>query len=80
MEAACKLLCTISKLLMRGACCAGIDADGLPPDLECHHLFVNSWENLDAPQARMLPCCLPPWHLSSGFGGIVCDSVVWVTF
>jgi len=30
---------------------AGIDADGLPPDLECHHLFVNSWEGLDAPQA-----------------------------
>ncbi len=30
---------------------AGIDAEGLPPDLECHHLFVNSWEDLDAPQA-----------------------------
>lgn len=28
----------------------GIDATGLPADLDCHHLFVNSWEDLDAPQ------------------------------
>jgi hypothetical protein len=24
----------------------GIDATGLPADLECHHLIVNSWSNL----------------------------------
>ncbi|MBU6229900.1 MAG: NAD(P)/FAD-dependent oxidoreductase [Cyanobacteria bacterium REEB459] len=29
----------------------GIDAQGLPPDLECHYLIVNSWESgVDAPQ------------------------------
>ena len=29
---------------------AGIDAEGLPPDLDCHHLVVNSWGDLEAPQ------------------------------
>jgi len=28
----------------------GIDATGLPSDLECHHLIVNDWNNLRAPQ------------------------------
>lgn len=28
----------------------GIDAEGLPSDLECHHLFVNSWDTIEAPQ------------------------------
>lgn len=28
----------------------GIDSSGLPEDLECHHLFVNSWNDLEAPQ------------------------------
>jgi len=28
----------------------GIDASNLPSDLECHHLVVNSWEDLEAPQ------------------------------
>ncbi|PNH09152.1 Prolycopene isomerase, chloroplastic, partial [Tetrabaena socialis] len=28
----------------------GIDAAGLPPDLECHHLVVNDWQRLTAPQ------------------------------
>lgn len=28
----------------------GIDADGLPDDLECHHLVVNDWNDLEAPQ------------------------------
>jgi phytoene dehydrogenase-like protein len=28
----------------------GIDATGLPEDLECHHLFVNNWANLAAEQ------------------------------
>ena len=29
----------------------GIDATGLPPDLECHYLIVNDWERgVDAPQ------------------------------
>lgn len=78
MEKDCKLLCSVEGFMRRCACCAGIDADGLPPDLQCHHLFVNSWENLDAPQARMLPCCPPLWHLCSGSGCIVCNSVVWV--
>ena len=29
---------------------AGIDASGLPSDLECHHLVVNQWQDLEAPQ------------------------------
>lgn len=29
---------------------AGIDAAGLPEDLDIHHLIVNSWEDLEAPQ------------------------------
>ena len=29
---------------------AGIDARGLPEDLDIHHLIVNSWEDLEAPQ------------------------------
>lgn len=28
----------------------GIDASGLPEDLDCHHLFVNSWKDIEAPQ------------------------------
>ena len=28
----------------------GIDATGLPPDLQIHHLIVNSWKDLEAPQ------------------------------
>jgi hypothetical protein len=28
----------------------GIDATGLPEDLDCHHLFVKSWDDLEAPQ------------------------------
>ena len=36
---------------LAGSCaCAGIDAEGLPPDLDCHHLVVNSWDDLEAPQ------------------------------
>lgn len=27
----------------------GIDATGLPSDLDCHHLVVNDWSNLEAP-------------------------------
>jgi phytoene dehydrogenase-like protein len=27
----------------------GIDATGLSPDLDCHHLVVNDWSNLEAP-------------------------------
>ena len=29
---------------------SGIDASGLPKDLDIHHLIVNSWEDLEAPQ------------------------------
>ena len=29
---------------------AGINAEGLPADLDCHHLIVNSWDDLEAPQ------------------------------
>ena len=32
------------------SCAAGIDAEGLPEDLDIHHLVVNSWEDLEAPQ------------------------------
>jgi phytoene dehydrogenase-like protein len=28
----------------------GIDTAGLPEDLECHHLFINDWKDLEAPQ------------------------------
>lgn len=28
----------------------GIDATGLPDDLECHHLIVNDWEDIEAEQ------------------------------
>ena len=28
----------------------GIDATGLPADLECHHTVVNSWDAIDSPQ------------------------------
>jgi phytoene dehydrogenase-like protein len=28
----------------------GIDATDLPEDLQIHHLFVNNWENIEAPQ------------------------------
>ncbi|PRW44291.1 ABC transporter A family member 7-like isoform B [Chlorella sorokiniana] len=28
----------------------GIDATGLPPDLECHYLLPNQWGNFEAPQ------------------------------
>jgi phytoene dehydrogenase-like protein len=27
----------------------GIDATGLSPDLDCHHLVVNDWSDLEAP-------------------------------
>ena len=29
---------------------AGIDAKGLDPNLDCHHLVVNDWEDLEASQ------------------------------
>ena len=29
---------------------AGIDAEALPEDLDIHHLIVNSWADLEAPQ------------------------------
>ena len=29
---------------------AGIDAEGLPKDLDAHHLIVNSWQGLEDPQ------------------------------
>lgn len=28
----------------------GIDAAGLPDDLQCHHLFVQDWADIEAPQ------------------------------
>lgn len=28
----------------------GIDATGLPADLDCHHLVCNQWEDIEAPQ------------------------------
>jgi phytoene dehydrogenase-like protein len=27
----------------------GIDATGLSPDLDCHHLVVNDWSSLEEP-------------------------------
>jgi hypothetical protein len=28
----------------------GIDATGLPADLDCHHLVVNQWDDIEAEQ------------------------------
>lgn len=36
----------------------GIDARGLPSDLECHHLVVNSWQDITAPQVRVGYVCI----------------------
>ena len=30
--------------------CTGIDAKGLDPNLDCHHLIVNDWQDLEASQ------------------------------
>jgi phytoene dehydrogenase-like protein len=48
----------------------GIDATGLPSDLECHYLIVNDWEiGVDAPQnvvAVSIPSVLDPGLAPSG--------------
>ena len=31
-------------------CVTGIDAEGLPADLDCHHLVVNDWDDIEAEQ------------------------------
>jgi phytoene dehydrogenase-like protein len=48
----------------------GIDATGLPPDLECHTTVINKWEPIDAPQNMAIlsipttldPSLAPPGH------------------
>lgn len=48
----------------------GIDATGLPADLECHHTVVNTWDQIDAPQNMAIisipttldPTLAPPGH------------------
>lgn len=46
---------------MSEATAAGIDATGLSEDLDIHHLIVNSWEDLEAPQnVRMANCGKEP--------------------
>eukprot|EP00884_Botryococcus_braunii_P008504 jgi/Botrbrau1/17655/Bobra.0166s0083.1 len=47
----------------------GINAEGLPPDLDCHHLFVNSWDDLEAPQnvcIASIPSVFSPHHAPEG--------------
>lgn len=36
----------------------GIDAAGLPPNLDIHHLIVNSWADIEAPQ-NVCNVCIP---------------------
>jgi len=48
----------------------GIDATGLPADLECHHTVINTWDKIDAPQNMAIisipttldPNLAPPGH------------------
>ncbi|KAM3576203.1 hypothetical protein VYU27_001911 [Nannochloropsis oceanica] len=48
----------------------GIDATGLPADLECHHTVINTWDKIDAPQNMAIisipttldPGLAPPGH------------------
>lgn len=48
----------------------GIDATGLPADLECHHTVINTWDKIDAPQNMAIisipttldPALAPPGH------------------
>lgn len=52
----------------------GIDAAGLSPDLDCHHLVVNDWSDLEAP----LNVCIARWvSLSDSLIAEVC--VAWVS-
>ena len=36
--------------MLVGVVHAGIDAEGLDPNLDCHHLVVNDWQDLEASQ------------------------------
>lgn len=58
-EATCGLLADINATVSHCSCpffkatyvlLAGIDATGLDPDLDCHHLVVNDWHDLEASQ------------------------------
>ena len=40
----------ISLVLTLGLTLAGINAKGLDPNLDCHHLVVNDWKDLEAQQ------------------------------
>lgn len=42
--------CNISSCFQQMLRSAGIDAKGLPADLDCHHLIVNDFEHITAEQ------------------------------
>ena len=41
---------TLQALRTMHCCPVGIDATGLDPNLDCHHLVVNDWQDLEASQ------------------------------
>lgn len=43
-------VCPVSSNLVVSPLHAGIDAKGLDPNLDCHHLVVNDWQDLEAAQ------------------------------
>ena len=48
---------------------SGINATGLPPDLESHYSVINSWEKIDAPQNHVIisiPSVLDPSLVPEG--------------
>ena len=53
----------------------GIDATGLPADLECHHTVVNKWEPINAPQNMAIisiPTTLDPSLAPAGHHVVHC--------
>ena len=38
----------------------GIDATGLPADLESHYTVINQWDPIDAPQNHVIIRCARP--------------------
>jgi hypothetical protein len=43
----------------------GIDAEGLPPNLDCHHLVVNDWKDLEVSVGGVVGICPLTCTLSS---------------
>ena len=57
----------------------GINATGLPPDLESHYSVINNWEKIDAPQNHVIisiPSVLDPSLAPEGCHVILANEVV----